>query len=95
MTGIIHHVKTKEFLESAFHRMAIAHQAPLIKDPLEHLDQIEKKPWVYTSGGTMNTLVSCYYRIEEKPKEVEKWVESEMELLVYFADTLSKFPSIS
>jgi hypothetical protein len=92
VTGIINHVKTKEFLETAFHRMAIAHKAPLIKDPLNHLDQIEKKPWVYTSGGTMNTLVSCYYRIEEKPKEVKKWVESEMELFVYLADTLKHMP---
>jgi hypothetical protein len=92
VTAIINHVKTKEFLESALHRMAIAHQAPVIKDPLDHLDQIEKKPWVYTSGGTMNTLVSCYYRIEDKPKEIEKWVENEMELLVFLADTLKQIP---
>lgn len=92
VTAIINHVKTKEFLESALHRMAIAHNAPLIKDPLEHLEYVEKKPWVYTSGGTMNTLVSCYYRIEDKPKEIEKWVESEMELLVFLADTLKQIP---
>jgi hypothetical protein len=92
VTTIINHIKTNEFLESAFHRMAIAHHAPVIKDPLEHLDQIEKKPWVYTSGGTMNTLISCYYRIEDKPKEVEKWVENEVELLVYLADTMKQIP---
>jgi len=92
LTGMINHVKTQEFLESAFHRMAIAHNAPLIKDPLEHLEHIEKKPWVYTSGGTMNTLVSCYYRMEEKPREAEKWVESEIELLVFLADTLKQIP---
>ena len=92
VTGIINHVKTKEFLESALHRMAAAHHAPLIKNPLENLDKIEKKPWVYTSGGTMNTLVSSYYKLEEKPKVVEKWVESEMELLVYFAETLKRIP---
>ncbi len=92
VTAIINHVKTKEFLESALHRMAAAHRAPLIKDPLDHLDQIEKKPWVYTSGGTMNTLVSCYYRIEDRPKEAEKWVESETELLLFIADTLKNIP---
>lgn len=92
VTAIINHIKTKEFIESAFHRMAIAHQAPSIKDPLNHLDQIEKKPWAYTSGGTMNTLVSCYYRLEDKPKEIEKWVENEMELLVYLADTIKQIP---
>ena len=83
VTGIITHIKTKEFLETAFHRMALAHKAPMIKDPLDHLEHVEKKPWVYTSGGTMNTLVSCYYQFEEKPKEAEKWVENEMELLVF------------
>ncbi len=92
ITAIIHHIKTPEFLESAFHRMARAHHAPLIKNPLENLSQIEKKPWSYTSGGTMETLVSCYYRLESQPKKGEKWVESEMELLVYLADTLKQIP---
>ncbi len=90
VTAIVNHIKTKEFLESAFHRMAMAHKTPLVQNPLEHLDQIEKKPWAYTSGGTMNTLVSCYYRIEDKPKEIEKWVESEMELLVHITDALKQ-----
>lgn len=93
VTGIINHIKTNEFLESAFQRMAQAHKTRLIENPLENIEQIEKKPWVYTSGGTMNTLVSCYYRIEDKPKVIEKWVESEMELLVFFAETLKQIPS--
>lgn len=90
VTSVINHVRTKEFLESAFYRMAIAHKVNPIKDPLEHLDQIEKKPWAYTSGGTMNTLVSCYYRLEDKPKEAAKWVESEIELLVFLADAMKQ-----
>lgn len=94
VTAIINHVRTKEFLETAFHRMAIAHKVSPVRDPLDHLDLIEKKPWVYTSGGTMNTLVSCYYRIEDRPKEVEKWIESEMELLVYLCDTVKQIPPV-
>jgi hypothetical protein len=93
VTAIINHVKTNEFLESAFHRMAAAHNAPIIKNPLEHLDKVEKKPWVYTSGGTMRTLTSCYFRIEGQPKVEEKWVESEVELLVFLADVLKHMPS--
>ncbi len=92
VTAIINHVKTKEFLETALQRMAVAHRVPLIRDPLNHMDQVAKKPWVYTSGGTMNTLVSCYYRIPEKPFEISKWVESEVELLVFLADTLKHLP---
>lgn len=92
VTGIITHVRTDLFLETAFHRMAIAHKAPSVINPLQHLDQIEKKPWVYTSGGTMDTLISCYYKLEDKPQEAEKWVENEMELLVFLADTLKQIP---
>jgi hypothetical protein len=95
ITSIIMHVKTKDFLETAFYRMAAAHQVPAIKNPLDHLDQIEKKPWAYTSGGTMNTLIGAYYRIQDKPHQVEKWVETEAELLVFLADTLKQMPQIA
>lgn len=93
VSSIIFHIKTHEFQESAFHRMAAAHNVPPIQDPLRHLEQIEKKPWAYTSGGTMNTLVSCYYGLHDKPQEQEKWVENEMELLVYIVDTLKQIPN--
>jgi len=92
VTAIVNQVRTKEFLESAFYRMAAAHQTPIVRDPLNHLEQIEKKPWAYTSGGTMSTLVSCYYRLETKPMEVSRWVESSTELLIFLVDTLKQIP---
>lgn len=92
ITAIVSHIRTREFLETAFYRMAMAHQTAPIKDPLEHLDKIDKKPWAYTSGGTMGTLVSCYYRREQKPTEVGRWVESPVELLVFLADTVKQIP---
>lgn len=92
ITTIVNHVKTREFMESAFDRMALAHQTRPIKNPLENLDKIEKKPWAYTSGGTMNTLMSCYFKREEKPTEVARWVESESELLVFLIDNIKKIP---
>lgn len=93
VSAIISHIRTKDFQESAFYRMATAHKSPLVRDPLQHLDQIEKKPWAYTSGGTMNTLVNCYYGIGNKPREQEKWVENEMELLIFIVDTLKQIPN--
>ncbi len=93
VTGIIVHVKTTEFLESALYRMAKAHQSYLPKNPLEHLDKVEKKPWAYTSGGTMDSLVSSYFRIEGKPQEVTKWIENETELLVFISDVLKQIPA--
>lgn len=90
VTAVVNQVRSVEFLETAFHRMAIAHNTRPIKDPLKHLDMIDKKPWAYTSGGTMGTLVSCYYRREQKPTEVGRWVESSAELLVFIVDALKQ-----
>lgn len=92
VTKIVNHVRTKEFLESAFFRMAAAHKTRIVKDPLNNLDKVEKKPWVYTSGGTMETLLSCYYRRNEKPTIVSRWVENPLELLVFMVDTLKQIP---
>jgi len=43
-TAVVNHVRSHEFLETAFYRMAAAHRAPIIKDPLNHLDRIDKSP---------------------------------------------------
>lgn len=92
VTAIVNHVKTTEFLETAFYRMAVAHHTPIIKDPLNNLEKIEKKPWAYTSGGTMNNLVSCYYKREQNPTEVGRWVENEAELSVFLLETMKQIP---
>lgn len=87
ITRLATHVRSDEFLESAFARTAIAHGVRPIEKPLLNLDRIEKKPWVYTSGGSMNTLVSAYFCVEGQPEVVERWVENETELLAYLIDT--------
>ncbi|HXF28298.1 MAG TPA: hypothetical protein VN457_00480, partial [Chlamydiales bacterium] len=92
VTELVNHVRSNDFLESAFWRIAKAYNAPLVAKPLENLDKIEKKPWVYTSGGSMSILVSSYFGREEKPTEVARWVESETELLAFFLDTLKQIP---
>lgn len=92
VTILVNHVRTKDFMESALHRMAIAHKTPLIADPLSHLDHIEKKPWAYTSGGNINTLISCYYKLDNNPTEIARWVESPLELCVFLIDTIKQIP---
>lgn len=92
VSHLIQHIRSMKFLETAFDRMAQAHHTPPIKDPLEHLDQIDKKPWVYTSGGTMNNLVSAYWGRDTKPTDFERWVENPMELFVFFVDTVKQIP---
>ena len=93
ITLVIHQVKTKEFLESALWRMAKQHHEPLLKDPLENIDKIEKKPWAYTSGGNLQTLISCYFNLKDKPKEASRYVDNEMELLVFIADAIKAMPA--
>lgn len=92
VSAIVAQIRTHDFLETAFYRMAIAHNTRIIKDPLNHLEKIEKKPWVYTSGGSMSTLVSSYFAREQKPTEVSRWVENPMELLVFLVDAMKQLP---
>jgi len=40
----------------------------------------EKKPWAYTSGGTLPTLLKTYFRREGTFSEETRWVESPQDL---------------
>lgn len=91
-TAVVNQVRTPEFIETAFHRMAIAHKVPAIKNPLEHLDRIDKKPWAYTSGGGMDTLIGTYFKLDNPPTIISRWVENPIELLVFFIDTVKQVP---
>lgn len=93
ITTVCLQVRTKEFLVTAFDRMAKAHNTPIIADPLNHLDKIEKKPWAFTSGGTMKGLVASYFSLEEPPLDRERWVENPEELLVFLVDETKKLPT--
>lgn len=90
ITALVLKIRSPEFLETAFARMAAAHHTYAIKNPLENLDKIEKKPWAYVSGGSMATLVTSYYRREQKPNEVSRWVENTSELLTFLVDSMKQ-----
>lgn len=93
ITAAIATIKRPEFLESSFIRLAKAYGEPLVKNPLQNLDKVKRKPWAYISGGTMSTLVSAYWGKPDKPKEEKRWVESENELLAFFIDLIKESPS--
>lgn len=92
ISEVVRHVRTREFLETSLFRMAAARGGKIVENPLENLEKVDKKPWVYTSGGTMNHLVSCYYCREDLPQTEERWVESPTELLAFFIDVLKNGP---
>ncbi len=93
ITTVIRHIRSEEFLESAFTRMAKAHRVMPVKNPLANLDKVEKKPWVYTSGGNMKTLVTTYYSRAEPMTEASRWIESPLELLVWLVDLVKLMPN--
>ena len=93
ITAVVNHIKTREFLSSAFDRMALAHNSRPIENPLDNMDKVDKKPWVYTSGGTTKTLLACYYSLEAEIEEESRWVESPSELLVYLLDKMKYMPT--
>ena len=90
--AVINLIRTKEFLEASLYRMAIIHNTSIPKNPLKNMDKISKKPWVHISGGTMESLVNCYY-CQEKKLSVETFkAESEIELLAFLINTMKSLP---
>ncbi len=82
VTAIVTTIKDPMFIKSSFERLARSHGE----------QRSSRKPWAYISGGTMETLVSYYYSSGEEPKKVSRWIENEMELLVFLLDTLKELP---
>lgn len=91
-TEIVGHLRTHEFLETAMLRMAKAHNINIDKQSLKNLNKMEKKPWAYTSGGTMNILLKTYYKRENELTEESRWMDSESDLLIFIIDALKNLP---
>ncbi len=85
-SAVILHVQSPEFLKSASLRTKDAHR-------FLSTDLGEKKPWAYTSGGTMTTLLKTYFSRPSEFTEESRWVENESELLIFLLDTLKNLPA--
>ena len=81
-TCLIHHLRTDEFLDSAIKRMERIHGK----------EQEIKNPWSYTSGGTVSTLIRCYYSLEKEPSEERCTPRSPLDLLVFLLDLMKELP---
>ena len=88
ISRLVQHIRSDYFVETALKRYARAYNAPCPEAPLKDLDKVEKKPWVYTSGGSMSSLVEAYFARGGPPEEADRWVENETELLAYLIDTV-------
>lgn len=52
----------------------------------------KKKPWSYTSGGNMHTLLKGYYCIEGEFEEEKRPIENSTDLLTFYLDLLKALP---
>jgi hypothetical protein len=75
-SAVIRHVRSDEFLQRA----------------LERTQKEKRTPWSYVSGGTMDVLLTLYFRRENSLKQESKWVESPLELLTFLIDTIKNLP---
>ncbi|MES2200196.1 MAG: hypothetical protein V4489_08525, partial [Chlamydiota bacterium] len=87
-SALIFHVRSESFIETAFMRIAKAHKESLAQD----LEKAKKKPWAYTSGGSMMTLLQTYYKKETPLTKEAFWVENETNLLVFILNALKAMP---
>ncbi len=88
-SAIVNHIRAPIFLDTALQRMVKAHLGEGAGSKRE-----EKKPWVYTSGGTMTTLLKTYYCRPGELTEESRWVENETDLLIFLIDAIKNQSSL-
>lgn len=92
ITAMIHHIESEGFLLSAFSRLAKAHRVPLKKLTIDDLETMEKKPWAYTSGGNIPTLLKTYFRRESSLSEEARPIEDAQDLAIFYLEMLKSLP---
>lgn len=92
VSQIILHIRSPGFVEGTLRRMATLYGKRLIADPMDHLDQVEMKPWGYLSGGSMSHLLRHYYGREGEISLRGRWVDSPFDLCVMLLDLLKELP---
>ncbi|MBI3211572.1 MAG: hypothetical protein HYZ47_02670 [Simkania negevensis] len=84
-TTVIHHLMRKEFLSAALKRMKKVRGA-------FSQDLGEKKPWSYTSGGSLSNLLRCYYSIEGNLDEEQRVPHSPLDLCIFLIELMKGLP---
>jgi hypothetical protein len=91
---LIQHLRSTEFINSSLVRAIKAHHLATNKNQLVEIAPHDKKPWVYSSGGSLANLIKVYFRREGSVTEESKWVESPAQLLIFILDTLKALPAM-
>lgn len=85
-TLLVQHIDSPEFILSAFQRMQ--EPPPFSTEPSEGY----RFPWCRSAGGSMSSLVKCYYGLEKELTIEQSVVETPQELLIFLLDTLKSLP---
>lgn len=81
-TLLMRYVETEDFLNSAM-------------DRISKKQGKKRNPWSYASGGTMHTLVKCYFGAVNDVREEKRWVDSPTDLLTFLVDTMKSAPGFT
>ncbi len=82
---LIHKVQSPEFMERAKIRTAQMHYVTL-------KESSPRTPWAYESGGSVDTLVSGYFKVVNKPRKVEFKPTKPIDLLVELIEWMKDAP---
>ncbi|EPJ28460.1 hypothetical protein [Chlamydia psittaci] len=96
VSALIHYIVScihkNSFQEAAITRILKRHNSVVPPSVLDNLDKISHTPWVYVSGGTVETLLKDYFENPEELTRVEKHPETAHELAAFFSDALKDLP---
>ena len=85
-TFIIQHLETDQFFlfaQDNAHKLHTKAQT----------QAVQATPWSYISGGSMETLLKCYFRIEGSIHKEQRIVESPFDLLTFWIEALKNAPA--
>ncbi len=88
----VHDCETEEekkvIVEATSHVILYVRSDEFLQRALERTKKQKRTPWSYSSGGTMDILLTLYFCRENSIAQESKWVESPLDLLTFLIDTI-------
>lgn len=95
-SSLIHHLisllHTEHFQEAALTRILNTYNLPVPSPLFDHLDTLVITPWVYISGGSVESLLTDYFELTTPITTIQKRPENAHELAAFFSDALKDLP---
>ncbi|WP_201456444.1 hypothetical protein [Chlamydia sp. 17-3921] len=90
--NIIALLHKESFQQAALTRILQAYNLPVPESILNNLNQVTLTPWVYISGGSVNSLLTDYFEKTTPLTVMQKHPENAHELAAFFSDALKDLP---